>query len=409
MSSYPRAAGLARAARGGRGVDRAADSASTSTRRPRSCRRSARRRRSSRSRRSRSASERLVAVPEPGYPVYERGALFAGAEVVDRAASRANGWLPGPRRVRRVGRARALLGLLPEQPDRARPRRSRSTRSSPALAREHGFLLCSDEAYSELWFDEPPVSALQVDGPDERRRLQHALEALVDDRLPLGLRVRAAGGGRRAAQPSGRPSARRRRSSSSARRSPRGRTRRTSRRSARSTGASARRSSRARSRGTAARRRRRDVLPLARGRGPSETFARRLLEHGILVAPGSFFGPAGEGYVRLALVPTQAECERARATIARGRCCDARGDDRGARPRRAARRRAATATAGSSTPGSRRRSSLLPRRGRWRRSRSGRSSTTTRSRSSATTTALGVRVVPPAVARYGASSSPASS
>ena len=45
--------------------------------------------------------------------------------------------------------------------------------------------------------------------------------------------------------------------------------------------------------------------------GSSEEFARRLLEHGIVVAPGSFFGAAGEGYVRLALVPTQAECERA--------------------------------------------------------------------------------------------------
>ena len=39
--------------------------------------------------------------------------------------------------------------------------------------------------------------------------------------------------------------------------------------------------------------------------GPSEPFARRLLEHGLIVAPGSFFGPEGEGYVRLALVPTQ--------------------------------------------------------------------------------------------------------
>ena len=45
--------------------------------------------------------------------------------------------------------------------------------------------------------------------------------------------------------------------------------------------------------------------------GSSEEFARRLLEHGVVVAPGSFFGAAGEGYVRLALVPTQAECERA--------------------------------------------------------------------------------------------------
>ena len=55
----------------------------------------------------------------------------------------------------------------------------------------------------------------------------------------------------------------------------------------------------------------RDVLPVARGRRAVGEFARRLLEHGIVVAPGSFFGAAGEGYVRLALVPTQAECERA--------------------------------------------------------------------------------------------------
>ena len=32
-----------------------------------------------------------------------------------------------------------------------------------ALAREHDFVLASDEAYTELWFAEPPVSALQLD------------------------------------------------------------------------------------------------------------------------------------------------------------------------------------------------------------------------------------------------------
>ena len=35
----------------------------------------------------------------------------------------------------------------------------------------------------------------------------------------------------------------------------------------------------------------------------SEGFAARLLEHGVLVAPGSFLGGSGEGYVRFALVP----------------------------------------------------------------------------------------------------------
>ena len=43
----------------------------------------------------------------------------------------------------------------------------------------------------------------------------------------------------------------------------------------------------------------------------SESFADRLLGHGILVTPGSFLGPSGEGYVRLALVPTDEECLRA--------------------------------------------------------------------------------------------------
>jgi aspartate/methionine/tyrosine aminotransferase len=43
----------------------------------------------------------------------------------------------------------------------------------------------------------------------------------------------------------------------------------------------------------------------------SEACAERLLAHGIVVAPGAYLGAAGEGYVRVALVPTLAECKRA--------------------------------------------------------------------------------------------------
>ena len=43
----------------------------------------------------------------------------------------------------------------------------------------------------------------------------------------------------------------------------------------------------------------------------SESFATQLLEHGVLVTPGSFLGPSGAGYVRFALVPTEEECVRA--------------------------------------------------------------------------------------------------
>ena len=43
----------------------------------------------------------------------------------------------------------------------------------------------------------------------------------------------------------------------------------------------------------------------------SESFAERLLEHGVLITPGSYLGSAGEGYFRVALVPSEEECARA--------------------------------------------------------------------------------------------------
>ena len=39
-----------------------------------------------------------------------------------------------------------------------------------------------------------------------------------------------------------------------------------------------------------------------------ESYTQRLFEAGILVAPGSFFGPGQERFVRLALVPTAHDC-----------------------------------------------------------------------------------------------------
>jgi aspartate/methionine/tyrosine aminotransferase len=45
--------------------------------------------------------------------------------------------------------------------------------------------------------------------------------------------------------------------------------------------------------------------------GDDEAYALRLLEEGIVVAPGRSFGSGGEGYVRIALVPGLEECRRA--------------------------------------------------------------------------------------------------
>jgi aspartate/methionine/tyrosine aminotransferase len=60
-----------------------------------------------------------------------------------------------------VGARRDRLAQLPEQPD-GRGRAARVLLRAAELSREHGFLLACDEAYSELWFDEPPHSALEV-------------------------------------------------------------------------------------------------------------------------------------------------------------------------------------------------------------------------------------------------------
>ena len=80
------------------------------------------RRRSSRSRRCSSTAGRdhVVVRRSPRIPVYERGALFAGAEVADAAAA-ARERLPARRSTRSPWeRHRDRLGQLPEQPDRSR-------------------------------------------------------------------------------------------------------------------------------------------------------------------------------------------------------------------------------------------------------------------------------------------------
>jgi acetylornithine aminotransferase len=47
----------------------------------------------------------------------------------------------------------------------------------------------------------------------------------------------------------------------------------------------------------------------------SEAFAGRLLDRGLVVSPGSFFGAAGEGYIRIALTPPLEQCKQAAAIL----------------------------------------------------------------------------------------------
>ena len=104
-----------------------------------------------------------VVLTEPGYPVGVRGAQFAGARVVELPLLEERAFLPDLDAVPAETWQRTALFWVnyPNNPTGATAPLAFYERLA-ALAREHDFVLASDEAYSELWFDEAPASALQL-------------------------------------------------------------------------------------------------------------------------------------------------------------------------------------------------------------------------------------------------------
>ncbi|HYX75762.1 MAG TPA: aminotransferase class I/II-fold pyridoxal phosphate-dependent enzyme, partial [Gaiellaceae bacterium] len=109
------------------------------------------------------SEKRLVLATEPGYPVYERGALFAGAEFEWLPLLEENGFLPSLDAVSGETWQRTAIVWInyPNNPTGAVAPLGFLERLA-ALAAEHDFLIAADEAYTELWFHEPPHSALEV-------------------------------------------------------------------------------------------------------------------------------------------------------------------------------------------------------------------------------------------------------
>ncbi|HKH19054.1 MAG TPA: aminotransferase class I/II-fold pyridoxal phosphate-dependent enzyme [Solirubrobacteraceae bacterium] len=254
-----------------------------------------------------------VAIPAPAYPVYERGARFAGKRVLELPLREATGFLPDLDAVPGASwRDVAVLWLnYPNNPTAAVAPRSLYERAAE-LAREHGFVVASDEAYSEIYFgDEPPVSALELadlsgvavfNTLSKRSSMPGYRSGFVaGDPALIGLlkRYRPNVGVapqefiQRAAVAAWSDEAHveQVRASYCAKRD---------------VLLGVLESHGLRSAGGDAT----FFLWLDAGPG-AEALADRLLADGIVLAPGSFFGPAGAGYLRLALVPPLAECERA--------------------------------------------------------------------------------------------------
>ena len=257
-----------------------------------------------------------VVVTEPGYPVPARGGAFAGARVEALPLLEPNGFLPDLDRVEDWDRVALCWVNYPNNPTGATAPLA-FYEELAERARTHDFVLCSDEAYSELWFEEPPRSALEL----ADRSNVAVFQTLSKRSSMTGYRSGFVAGPAEiiTALRTYRPS----------------------------TGAApqefVQRASvvawgdeehveRTRD---AYRRKRAVFLPVLERKGwrvaasgatmylwvevpgdeRSEECAERLLRHGVVVAPGAYLGESGEGYIRIALVPTLAECERAAAIL----------------------------------------------------------------------------------------------
>lgn len=267
----------------------------------------------------RRAGRDLVAVTTPGYPVPARGAAFAGAEVLELPLTPANAFLPDLDAIsdEEWRRLAAVWVNYPNNPTAAAAPLA-FYEDLAARCRTHDVVLACDEAYSELWFaGDPPVSALQV----RDRTNVVAFNTLSKRSSMPGYRCGFAAGDPEliAALKRYRPST--------------GTAPQTFvQRAAIAAWGDEEHVAQTRERYAV---KRRIVLPALEAAGlrsaggdatfflwlrvpdgvDDATLATAWLEQGIVLAPGSFFGPADAGYVRVALVPTLEACERAAAIL----------------------------------------------------------------------------------------------
>ncbi len=108
----------------------------------------------------------IVLVPDPGYPVYQAGTLFAGGESYSMPLTPERNFLPdlGSIPAAVLKRAKILWLNYPNNPTGAvAPREFLA--EAVAFSRKHGLILAHDAPYSEIAFDGyRPESILRIDG-----------------------------------------------------------------------------------------------------------------------------------------------------------------------------------------------------------------------------------------------------
>lgn len=257
-------------------------------------------------------SRPLCWYPDPAYPVYERAILFAGGTPRTYALTAERAFLPDLEAISadEWRRTSIWFDCYPHNPTGAGAPRSHHEKLL-SLAREHGFVVVCDEPYVDLYVAEPPHSALQVSR--ENMVAIHSLSkrsgmtgyrsgfiagdpaliaALREGRANFG--VASQGFVQAAAVAAWSDDAH----------------------------VEERRKVFAAKRAVLLAHLRKLGLQVG-GEGAfylwvhvppgftSESYAAKLAAAGILVVAGNSFGPSGEGFIRLAMVPTLADCKAA--------------------------------------------------------------------------------------------------
>jgi N-succinyldiaminopimelate aminotransferase len=108
-----------------------------------------------------------ILLPNPFYPAYGAGARAAGCEAIYLPTTRANGFLPDLEALDHVTLSRtvAIYIASPANPQGAVASKDYFTRLIQ-LADRFGFMVLSDECYSEIYTLEAPGSILECAGPD---------------------------------------------------------------------------------------------------------------------------------------------------------------------------------------------------------------------------------------------------
>jgi len=137
-----------------------------------------------------------ILMPNPFYPVYGMAARCAGCEPIHLPTSAETGFLPDLEAVDQETWSRSVAFYIasPANPQGAIVSKDYFTRLR-SLAARFGFVILSDECYSEIYTREPPSSALECAGSDFARVV--SFQSLSKRSNLPGLRVGFVAGDRR--------------------------------------------------------------------------------------------------------------------------------------------------------------------------------------------------------------------